>query len=285
MTEESIARIVAQAIVEPDLNKLNMKDTSYWKGQLKAAINLVCGSAAEELQQYYDYKDDEFFRKFTTYLLEMKETTADERHKLSEDIQQMADDYAGNVIFCMVDRLDNIRKQQIFARLSIAKIHGWITIEDFFRLHSLLERIPYVDLQALRQYTEPFYDDSGDTELLFASGALELKTIDSRGGSNKYILSRLGESLLRWGFHVHLDMEHGKGTNVELETITVKDIDEIVGQKVEDAKPKWESALICKEATEADIDEIFNRVDTLEGNQLSMDYDKKDESLILKKGK
>lgn len=229
MTEESIARIVGQLIVEPDLDKIKMKDSSYWKGQLKAAVNLVSGAVAEELQQYYDYKDDEFFRKFTAYLLEMKETTANERHKLAEEIQQMADDYAGNVIFCMVDRLDNIRKQQIFARLSIARIHGMISIADFFRLHSLLERIPYVDLKSLQQYKEPFYDDSGDTELLFASGALELKTIDSKGGPNKYILSRLGEALLRWGLCVPLELEHGKGTNVELDTVTAEDFDEIFG--------------------------------------------------------
>ena len=257
MTEDSIARIVEQSIVEPDLDKIKMKDSSYWKGQLKAAVNLVSGAAAEELQQYYDYKDDEFFRKFTAYLLEMKETTADERHKLADEIQQMADDYAGNVIFSMVDRLDNIRKQQIFARLSIARIHGMISIEDFFRLHSLLERIPYVDLKSLQQYKEPFYDDSGDTELLFASGALELKTIDSKGGPNKYILSRLGEELLRGGLCVQLELEHGKGTNVELDTITAEDIDEIVGQKVEEARPKWDGDILDKEATDADIDEIF----------------------------
>ena len=285
MTEEAIAIIVEQSIVEPDLDKLKMKDSSYWKGQLKAAVNLVSGAAAEELQQYYDYKDDEFFRKFTAYLLEMKETTADERHKLADEIQQMADDYAGNVIFGMVDRLDSIRKQQIFARLSIARIHDMITIEDFFRLHSLLERIPYVDLKALQQYKEPFYDDSGDTELLFASGALELRTIDSKGGPNKYILSRLGESLLKWGLCVQLELEHGKGTNVELDTITAEDIDEIVGQKVEDARPKWEGDILDKvTAADSDIDEIFDRVDTLEDNQLSTEYDAENERLILKKG-
>lgn len=57
MTEESIARIIEQSIAEPDLEKIKMKDSSYWKGQLKAVANLVSGAAAEELQQYYDYKD------------------------------------------------------------------------------------------------------------------------------------------------------------------------------------------------------------------------------------
>ena len=127
----------------------------------------------------------------------------------------------------LVERLDNINKQQVLARLTVAKIHGFITIEDFFRLSSLLERIPYVDLKELGRYKEPYYDESGDSELLFATGALELNTIDTTdGGTNKYLLSRLGDHLLRWGFGVHLEMEHGKGTNVELPMMTQEDVEE-----------------------------------------------------------
>ena len=73
----------------------------------------------------------------------------------------------------------------------------------------MLERIPYVDLKELPRYKEPFYDDSGDTELLYATGVLELQTIDS-DGSNKYILSKLGEKLLLFGCQINLEMENGK---------------------------------------------------------------------------
>ena len=45
---------------------------------------------------------------------------------------------------------------------------GEISIEDFFRLSSMLERIPYVDLAKLELYNQDFYDDEGDSELLFA---------------------------------------------------------------------------------------------------------------------
>ena len=126
----------------------------------------------------------------------MKETTVEERQQFSEDIQQKAEDGAGNVIINMVDRLDNINKKTVFAKLSVARIHNFINVEDFFRLHSLLERIPYVDLKLLPQYKDPYYDESGDTELLFATGALEIETIDTKGESNKYKLSRLGELLM-----------------------------------------------------------------------------------------
>ena len=131
----------------------------------------------------------------------LKETSGEERSRFALDIQEIAEDYSGNVICGMVDRLDNINKEKAFAKLSVARIHGFISIQDFFRLHSLLERIPYVDLKELPKYKEPFYDETGDTELLFATGALEIDTIDTKGGSNRYKLSRLGEALLCGGWN------------------------------------------------------------------------------------
>lgn len=231
MTIDSLSEIVSQTLGSPDLSKLKAVDYDKSHGHIKAGISLipyVGGFLAEELQQYYDYKDDDFFRKYIGYLVGIKETTCEERTRFAKDIQDMAEDFSGNVICGMVDRLDNINKEKVFAKLSIARIHGFISIEDVFRLHSLLERIPYVDLKELPKYKEPFYDNTGDTELLFATGALELVTINTKGGSNKYKLSRLGDMLLRWGFGINLDLDHGKGTNVELDALSAKDIKAIL---------------------------------------------------------
>ena len=182
MTIDSLSEIVAKSLSIPDLSKLTATDRDKSQGHKKAVASLipyVGGAAAEELQMYYDYKDDEFFRKFVGYLMELKETTAEERNRFAQDVQEIAEDFSGNVICEMVDRLDNINKEKAFAKLTVARIHGLISIQDFFRLHSLLERIPYVDLKELPKYKEPFYDETGDTELLFATGALELDTIDN----------------------------------------------------------------------------------------------------------
>ena len=240
MTTDSLAKVVANSLETPDLNSFKKANSSFWKGQLKAFVSVipvVGGVVAEELQQLYDYKDDEFFRKFTRYLLGMANTTKEERLKFADDIQKKAEDYSGNVILGMVDRLDNINKQAVFANLSVARIKGQISIEDFFRLHYLLERTPYVDLKELHQYEKPFYDSSGDTELLFATGALEMVTIDSNE-TNKYSLSRLGEMLLKWGLNVEISIEHGKGTSVEQGAISKMEIEEIVSRRIDYNKPK-----------------------------------------------
>ena len=270
---ESLTRIVEQSLNEVDYEKLTALKGKTIREQIIALVKFASkdyvGSAETELQVMSDYKDSEFFRKYVNYLLGLTETTQEERHLFAEEIQLKAEDSAGNVIFGMVEGLDNINKQKILAQLSIAKMHKAISIEDFFRLYNLLVRIPYVDLKELVRYKEPFYDVSGDTELLFATGVLEMHTIDTKGGSNKYVLSRLGELLLRWGMGIHLELEHGKGTNVELDTLTAEAIDEVVDHKVDDARPKWEGDVLDK-VTE---------------HPLSMEYDEKDEGIIMKKRK
>lgn len=245
MKTENISDFVSGLLVSPELNKLSpLKGKEFWKNQLKAALNLipeVGGALAQELQNYEDYKLSEFFRKFTSFILELTDVSVDERVKFSEELQKKAEDMSGNVILGMVDRLDNINKQKILANLTKARIHGFISIEDYFRLHTLLERIPYVDLKELPRYKEPFYDMDGDTELLFATGALELVSIDTKGGSNKYVLSRLGEMLLCWGFNIHLELEHGKGTNVELDVMSNEDVEEIVRGGIEASRPTFKN--------------------------------------------
>lgn len=231
MTVETLSNIVEQSLNSVSKEKLAAIKKEAVKDQILAVFKLLCkdylGAAESEIQAIIGYQESEFFRKYSAYLLGLVDTSPEERHMFAEEIQKKAEDSAGNVISGMVERLDNINKETVFAKMSVAKIHGAISTEEFFRIYSLLERIPYVDLKHLPRYKEPFYDESGDTELLFATGALEIETIDSKGGSNKYKLSRLGESLLRWGFNIHLELEHGKGTNVELNRATQEDIDEI----------------------------------------------------------
>lgn len=261
MDDEKVIEIIEKSLKVPDLSPMKAiaKEKTGIKifGGLLSCIPFAGGVAAAGLEVGLSYKDYEFFRKFVNYLEGLAQTTAEQRRVFAEEIQKKAEDASGNVILGMVDRLDNIHKQHILANLTTARMNEKISVKDFFRLHSLLERIPYLDLKELPRYKEPYYDEAGDTELLFATGALEMHTIDSKGNSNKYILSRLGELLLRWGLGINIEMEHGKGTNVELDV-----------------------------ASDGNIDAIFDeRIKELEENQLSLEYDSGREALKVVKGK
>lgn len=224
--EKNVNEIVGDIIVNPELNELApLKGKGFWKEQMNAIIKLVASIAdcsphsgvanfiEDELSIWADYKLNEFFRKFTAFVMELTDISTDDRVKFSEEIQEKAKDYSGNIIMGMVDRLDNINKERILASLTKAKIHGFISIEDYFRLSSMLERIPFVDLVLLQNYKEPYYDESGDSELLYATGALELTYFDA-GDENKYVLSKLGKGLLRWGMQITVEINKPKGTGI-----------------------------------------------------------------------
>ena len=59
MTIDTLSEIVAQTLGTPDLSKLTATDIDKSHGHKKAIVSLipyVGGLAAEELQQYYDYR-------------------------------------------------------------------------------------------------------------------------------------------------------------------------------------------------------------------------------------
>lgn len=244
MTAEELSNIIEQSINSVDLEKLKKKKSGSGKDMVFAILKLCAKdyagageSAMQAIQKFLDYKDGEFFRKYYRFLYELAGTTPEQRHKFCEEVQEKAEDFSGNVIMGIVDRMDNIHKEKVLARLTIARINGWITIEEFFRLSSMLERIPYVDLKMLPQYKEPYYDESGDTELLFATGSLNQHTIDANGPS-KYVLSTLGEKLLCFGLGIIVEMERELGTNIEIDTVSDDEIEEIFNEKMNEAEKK-----------------------------------------------
>ena len=254
MTAEILSNIIEQSINSVDLDKLKNEKSGSGKDMVFAILKLCTKdyvgageSAMQAIQKILDYKAGEFFRKYYKYLYELADTSSEDRHKFSEEVQEKADDFSGNVIMGIVDRMDNIHKEQFLAKLTIAKINGWISIEDFFRLSSMLERIPYVDLKLLPYYKEPYYDESGDTELLYATGALNQHTIDANGPS-KYVLSTLGEKLLCFGLGIKVEMKRELGTNIEVDTASEEDIEEIFHQQLAEAQRKQEE----KEYNESD---------------------------------
>lgn len=252
MERDKVSKIVQESIVTPKLSELHpLRQSEYWKDQLKALLNLipgVGGAAAQEIQALEDYQTQELFRNFVAFVMELIDTTPEEREKFAEDVAKKADDTSGNVIVGMVNQLDNINKQKFFANLTKARINGDISIEQFFRLHSILVRIPYVDLASLPNYQQPYYDESGDTELLYSTGALKLSVI-AAGEDDKYVLSVLGEDLLRYGIQTtEIDVKREKGTSIDasgdvLDRKAIENVDRIVEEKTKnavDAAMEWQ---------------------------------------------
>lgn len=212
-----------------------LKTKSGWLEQLKAIVNLIPtlgGALAQEIQVFQDYKESEFFRKYTAFILGVVDTSEKEREKFAEEIAKKANDAAGNVIAGMVDRLDNINKEVILANLTKARIEEMISIENFFRLASVLERVPYIDLAKLSSYQTPYYDEDGDTELLNSTGVLRPVLLSEEGDT--YILSPLGVKLLQYGLKTNVKIANVKGTSVDLSWNNISEDSDVYMKKALD---------------------------------------------------
>lgn len=199
---------------------------------MKALVNLVPvfgGALAQEIQVMQNFKESEFFRKYTAYILGVADLPIQERKIFAEEIAQKARDSAGYLITEMVNRLDNINKEVILANLTKSRIDDKISIENFFRLASVLERIPYVDLVKLLSYQTPYYDANGDTELLNSTGVLRPVKLSEDGDT--YILSPLGVKLLSFGLNINIGEVNVKGTSVGLSWNDISDDSDVYMKK------------------------------------------------------
>ena len=239
MNTDNVKDIVEITFTKTDFSVANLNMGRILSDQFQAILNLIPvagGVLAQEYQNYKGYQESEFFRKYLVFIMELSDTTVEERSKFSKEIASKAHDAPGNVIAGMVDRLDNINKEIYFARLSRARISGFISIEDYFRLSSMLERIPYTDLDNLQSYQDEYYDENGNTELLYSTGVLRMAKISEDG--DKYILSPLGEKFMKWALGKDVIVRKVKGTKTEMfweksEEITKENIKNIVNESLD----------------------------------------------------
>ena len=184
------------------------------------------------------YLEMEFYRKLLALIYGIKDLKPNDIKSFMDEVENNARDFSGCVITHLVNKTDNVNKATILANLIKSRVENEITIHDFFRLSSMLDRIPYIDLNELEKYQKAYYDDSGDTELLYATGALKLDTIDAQE-ENLYILSELGRKLLKYGMlrSAHVD-NHGStsvnGMITDENIISNADIDSMINSMNDD---------------------------------------------------
>lgn len=205
-----------EAMLAEDYNQLKKADRNkLFKDNILGAVGCipiigawVSGAASGTLS----YSDSALFRKIFAFIYGLKDTTLEQRSKFIEEVESTAKDVAGNVLSEMINRMDNINKATFMANLVKAKMNGEISIEDFFRLSAVCERIPYADLCYLKQFEKEAMIDGGVTEILYASGALIQCTISD--DENKYTLSVSGRKLLKYGLFSDVNLEIKNATQM-----------------------------------------------------------------------
>ena len=220
---DNLPVVVKDILESTDLQKIKKVDLkNIGKEALIGAFNCIPvlgGVVASYLQiarsNRETYLEMEFYRKLLALIYGIKDLNLQPNDMKSflVELENNAREFSGYVITQLINKTDNVNKVTVLANLIKSRVNNEISIHDFFRLSSMLDRIPYIDLNELEKYQKAYYDDSGDTELFYATGALKLDTIDAQE-ENLYILSELGRKLLKYGMlrSAHVD-NHG-GTSV-----------------------------------------------------------------------
>lgn len=221
MMENQMPAVVQGVFSANDLQGLFNRDKKDLAKEIGfKLLNLIpsVGSIfAEAPGLYQGYRENEFFKKLCTVVLEIKDIDEQKRYQFTKEVEEKAQDFSGNVLMSMIDRLDNINKGVVLANLIRARVDDKISIENFFRLVSILERIPYSDLDKLIAFNKPYYDDSGVTELLNATGAIDICVADSNPDSNnQYELTSLGRMLVQYGLKIDVSNTPHNGTTVQM---------------------------------------------------------------------
>ena len=142
--------------------------------------------------------DRRFAKKYCYFILGLKELNPIERYNVIANLKLKGNE-AGEILLSLIERLDSISKVEILSNLVIARIHEEISVKEFFRATSVLEKIPFVDIDELSKYQEPYFQ-IGVTDILFSSGAVTLFSIGKGKEENdEYVLTEAAYNILKYG--------------------------------------------------------------------------------------
>lgn len=200
---DNVPAIIRDTMTAKDLRNIEKNDAEqglkYGVTRLLNLLPIVGGALAGEIELAFDIQDACFFRNYIAYLYGLNDTTEEQRKEFLYEIEKTAEDYSGNVIAGMISRIDNINKGKILSNLTKAKIYGEISIEDFFRITTVVERIPYADFKYLSEFRNKNYISGGVSELLFSAGVISQTGIDGNVDHDWFELSPIGTKLMKFG--------------------------------------------------------------------------------------
>lgn len=157
---------------------------------------------------YKVYKNVQAYRlakKVYLFLYHTKDIGADKKREFISEYVESNNEEGIDALLSVIDLLDNQNKVKIMANLLNSKVEGSITIYEFNRLVTCLQRVPYSDIVKLKDYNKEYYEP-GVAEVLYAAGILFISTEDFENSTNRYRLNYNGMLLLKYGLGADVEM-------------------------------------------------------------------------------
>lgn len=152
-----------------------------------------------------DVKSYRLAQKVFRFVYQTKEIPRIERSKFIHEYAVSNCEDGAAALLSVIDRLDNQNKVDVIANLMKARVEEKISISEFNRLISCLDRIPFTDIQSLKEYVIDRYIP-GETEILNTCGLLFTSVQDFDESRDLYRLNHNGVLLLKYGIGMDIDI-------------------------------------------------------------------------------
>ena len=158
----------------------------------------VLGWVVKTQEAIQDFRNLVFCKKIYRFLVFTSRYSKKRLSDFFDEYSSANEENGYESMLLVLERMDNYNKVDVMTRLLKAKLDGELSIDNFIRLTSSLQLVPYVDLKRLPDYlvsTSTRYD----TYMLLAAGLLYQSVFGIDGfeesAANQY---QLNESGLRY---------------------------------------------------------------------------------------
>lgn len=188
------------------------------------ALGWLMGLAKGTQETYNEFIRYRFCKKAYKFLFFTKDIDRDKLNDFFREYSKASGEDGYELLLSVIDRVDNLVKVKYLANLLKAKLEGKISIDDYIRLNTALQLVPFIDLKTLPSYTES-RKEGKDTYSLFASGLLVMSNIDPKG-TNSYQLSENGLLLAKYGMEKDVS-KYKKGNTSISGMVTYEKVDDL----------------------------------------------------------
>ncbi len=151
-------------------------------------------------------KEHIFLKKLRRFLTEVAEIPKEDRESFADEISKDPElrERVGDALVTLLDRFDEIGKEELFAKAFSSYLNGNISFDDFFRIGRAIDRCLVTDLEFVHNYeraTDAFSDTAFDLASCGLVQMVGMPTIRTEDSRNLYLLTDFGrlfiESVLR----------------------------------------------------------------------------------------
>lgn len=138
-------------------------------------------------------------KKLYYFLFKTQEISRSKREKFIQEYATEGNDNGAEMLLDLINRLDNINKITILCNLIGYRVREEISITDFMRLVSALERLPITDVHLLDRFQSDT-SINGVNDSLLSAGLIYESTINV-GKSPRFRLNYTGYQMLKYGLN------------------------------------------------------------------------------------